>query len=134
MERDKTLTALAAVVLLHLAVTLAHGLAHASAGVRLGPAGLAFVLAVIVIGPLAGLVWLRTDTRSGARLIAATMAGALLFGLINHFAIPGADHVNHVIGPWRALFHTTAALLVVTEAAGAALGFACGWQPARRTA
>ena len=134
MGRDKTLTALVAVVLLHLAVTLAHGSAHASAGVPLGPAGLAFVLVVIVVGPLAGLAWLRTDPRAGALLIAVTMAGALLFGLVNHFVIPGPDQVEHVAASSRALFRTTAALLAITEAAGAALGIACGWRPARRTA
>jgi hypothetical protein len=62
--------------------------------VNLGPAGLAFVLAVIEIGPLAGLVWMRTNRRSGARLIALTMMGSLLFGLINHFIIPGTDRVD----------------------------------------
>jgi hypothetical protein len=134
MERDKTLTALAVVVLLHLAVTAAHGSAHASAGVRLGPAGMAFVLLVITIGPLAGLAWMWKNPRSGARLIAVTMTGALLFGLVNHFLIPGADHVGHVVGASRELFQATAALLVIIEAAGAALGVACGWRPARRTA
>jgi hypothetical protein len=134
MGRDKTHTALVAVVLLHLAVTLAHGSAHASAGVQVGPAGLAFVLVVIVAGPLAGLAWLRTDPRAGALLIAATMTGALLFGLLNHFVIPGADHVNHVAASSRVSFETTAALLVITEAAGSALGIACGWRPERRTA
>jgi hypothetical protein len=64
MKGNKTLIGLVIVVLLHAAVTVVHGSAHTSAGVNLGPAGLAFVLAVIVIGPLAGLAWMRTNRRS----------------------------------------------------------------------
>jgi hypothetical protein len=75
MKRNRTLIGLVIVVLLHVAVTVVHGSAHTSAGVNLGPVGLAFVLAVIVIGPLAGLAWMRTNLRSGARLIALAMMG-----------------------------------------------------------
>jgi hypothetical protein len=134
MGRDKTLMALAVVVLLHLGPTLAHGSAHGSARVELPPAGLAFVLLVVVIGPLAGLAWAVRDPRAGARLVGAAMAASLLFGLINHFLIPGADHVAHVVGPSRALFGVTAVLLAISEAAGAALGLARGFRPARRPA
>ena len=47
-----------------------------------------------------------------------SMAGALVFGLVNHFFIQGADHVAHVAREWRTLFASTAALLAVLEAAG----------------
>jgi hypothetical protein len=93
-EGKQTLIGLVTIVLLHAAVTVVHGSAHTSAGVELGPAGLAFVVAVIVIGPLAGLVWMRTNRRSGARLITLAMLGSLAFGLVNHFIIPGADRVD----------------------------------------
>ena len=122
---------LVAAVFLHLAVVISHGSAHAAAGVNLTPAAMAFVLVVIAIGPLAGLVWMRSDPRMGARVIAVTMTGALLFGLVNHFVIPGPDHVGHVAAAARARFETTAALLVITEAAGAMLGMAYGWRPTR---
>jgi disulfide bond formation protein DsbB len=89
---------------------------------------------VIGIGPIAGLAWAIKDSRPGARLVGATMAASLLFGLVNHFLAPGADHVGHVVGPSRTLFGATAVLLVVTEAAGAVLGFAHGFRPARRLA
>jgi hypothetical protein len=131
MRRDKTLIGLVTVVILHLAVTVAHGSAHAAAGVNLSPVGLAFVFTIIVLGPLAGLVWMWTNPRSGALLIGMTMAAALLFGLINHFVIPGADRIDEVHGPAQALFETTAVLLVLTESAGAALG-AYGWHSIRR--
>ena len=127
MKGNKTLIGLVIVVLLHLAVTVLHGSAHTSAGVNLGPAGLAFVIAVIEIGPLAGLIWMRTNRQSGARLIALAMMASLIFGMVNHFIIPGADRVDYVHGPSHVLFETTAVLLAITEAVGVALGIGYGW-------
>ena len=127
MRVNKTLIGLVIVVLLHAAVTVVHGSAHASAAVNLGPAGLAFVIAVIEIAPLAGLVWMLRNRRSGARLIALAMMASLVFGVVNHFIIPGADRVDYVHGPMHALFETTAVLLAITEAAGVTLGIGYGW-------
>jgi len=50
------------------------------------------------------------------------MAGALVFGLVNHFILAGSDHVSHVAADWRTLFGVTAALLVVSEAVGVVIG------------
>ena len=61
-------------------------------------------------------------SRAGAWIVAASMAGALVFGLVNHFIVDGSDHVTHVAAEWRSLFGVTAALLVVSEAAGVAIG------------
>jgi hypothetical protein len=127
MKGNKTVIGLVIVVLLHAAITIAHGSAHTAAQVNLGPAGLAFVIAVIEIGPLAGLVWMRTNRRSGARLIALAMMGSLVFGVVNHFIIPGADRVDYVHGPSHALFETTAILLAITETLGVVLGIGYGW-------
>jgi hypothetical protein len=109
-------------VWVHFVVAVVHGLAHRGAEVPLAPAAMAFVVVVILAGPLAGLLVMRWRAAAGASIVAATMAGALVFGLVNHFVVPGADHVAHVAGSWRVLFATTAALLAATEAAGAALG------------
>jgi hypothetical protein len=125
MERNRTIIALGAVVLIHAAVTVAHGSAHAAAGVGLNPLEVAFVSAIIVIGPVAGLIWLRWNPRAGAILIASTMMAALLFGLAKHFVMPGADRVDYVRDASRALFEGTAVLLAITESAGVALGIAC---------
>ena len=124
--------ALAAIVLAHLAISVVHGAAHTGARVELGAAATAFVYIVILAGPLAGLAIAMigsapadptgTRQRFGAAIVAATMAGALVFGLVNHFFIQGADHVAHVAREWRVLFASTAALLAVLEAAGAAIG------------
>jgi hypothetical protein len=114
--------ALAAVVLIHLAVSLVHGAAHSGAQVTLGAVGTAFVYIVILAGPLVGLAVAARQPQVGASIVALTMAGSLVFGLINHFIIQGTDHVAHVAPAWRTLFASTAALLVVVEAAGTAIG------------
>jgi hypothetical protein len=113
---------LAAVVLAHLAVSIVHGAAHSGAQVTLAPAGMAFVYIVILAGPLIGLAVAVRQPQVGASIVALTMAGSLVFGLINHFIIQGTDHVAHVDPAWRMLFGSTAALLVVVEAAGMVVG------------
>ena len=121
MTRTRTL---AAVVLTHLGISLIHGRAHAGAQVPLPLAGTLFVYLVILAGPLIGLTASAWTPRAGAVIVALSMAGALIFGLINHFIITGADqaHVAHVAAPWRTLFGITAALLVVSEAIGVLVG------------
>jgi hypothetical protein len=119
MTRTRTL---AAVVLIHLGISLIHGRAHAGAQVPLPMAGTLFVYIVILAGPLIGLMASAWTPRAGALIVAVSMAGALIFGLINHFIISGADHVAHVAAEWRTLFGITAALLVVSEAIGVLVG------------
>ena len=87
---------------------------------------MAFVFIVIMAGPLVGLALMWKLPLFGARLIGVTMGASLLFGLINHFVIAGADRVDHVAMEWRMMFGSTAAMLAVIEAAGAWLGFAYG--------
>ena len=121
---------MAAVVLIHLAVNIAHGRAHAGAQVPLPVVGALFVYIVILAAPLIGLgVW-RWRPRLGGWIVAASMSAALVFGLLNHFIIDGSDHVEHVAAEWRTLFGVTAALLVVCEAAGTAIGI---WSATRTT-
>ncbi len=114
--------ALAAVVLTHLAISIVHGRAHAGGQVPLPIAGTLFVYIVILAGPLVGLGVSRWRPHAGAWIVAASMSGALVFGLINHFIIDGLDHVAHVAAEWQPMFGTTAVLLVISEAAGAAVG------------
>jgi hypothetical protein len=119
---------LTAVVLTHLVMTFLHGAAHQGAAVGLGPVATVFVLLVIEVGPLAGLVVSRFRPSLGGWIVAAAMAGALVFGFVNHFVLISPDHVSHVTPDWRPLFAASAALLVVTEAAGVA----AGWRHATR--
>jgi len=119
----RTRIALIAVVVIHLAIMAAHGAAHAQANVPLGPIGNAFVLIVIGIGPVAGLAWSFVRLREGSLIVAATMAASLVFGAVNHFVIPGPDHVAHVAAAAQVPFGVTAALLFVSELAGVAVGW-----------
>jgi hypothetical protein len=130
MTRGQTL---AAIVLVHLAISIAHGRAHAGAQVSLPLAGAQFVYIVILAGPLVGLAVSRWRPRTGAWIVAASMSGALVFGLINHFVIAGSDHVMQVAQEWRMLFGVTAALLVVSEAIGVGAGIWCAMPHPRTT-
>jgi len=125
--------ALPAVVLTHLVTAIVHGRAHTGAQVPLSLAGTLFVYIVILAGPLVGLGVSRWWSRPGAWIVAACMSGALVFGLVNHFILDGMDHVAHVPPEWRPLFGVTAALLVISEAAGAAIGVWAATRSAGRT-
>src|SRR4051812_29729324 len=83
-------------VLGHLAVTIVHGAAHSGAHVPMTLAASLFIFLIIEAGPLAGLWLARSRPRAGGWLVAATMAGSLVFGLVNHFVISSPDHVNQV--------------------------------------
>ena len=112
--------ALPAIVVVHLAISIVHGRAHA---------GALFVYIVILAGPLLGLAVSPWRPRAGAWIVAGSMSGALIFGLISHFIIAGPDHVAHVAAEWRALFAVTAVLLAFTEAIGVGAGI---WYASRR--
>jgi len=129
MNRSQSSTQLwvTVVVLAHLVISIVHGMAHSKAHVALSPAANVFVLAVIVAGPLIGLVLMWPVPRIGSLLIALTMAGALIFGFVNHFVYASPDHIAHVDPQWRPLFTTTAVLLVLTEALGSGLAVRSLW-------
>jgi hypothetical protein len=121
-RRIKTLRRwLTAAVLLHLAVSIVHGAAHANAHVPLSSAANVFVFFVILAGPVIGLALTWRAERIGSWMIAITMAASLVFGVVNHFVLASPDHVAHVARQWRPLFTTTAVLLAVTEALGTAV-------------
>jgi hypothetical protein len=107
-----------AAVLAHLVVSLAHGAAHDGAQVPLSRAATLFVYVVILAGPLVGLALSWRARRFGSVVVAAAMAGSLVFGVVNHFVLESPDHVSQVEAQWRTLFGTTAALLTITEMLG----------------
>jgi hypothetical protein len=113
---------LAAVVALHLIVSIVHGTAHSAAHVPLSRAATLFVYVVILAGPIVGLAIAWSFARAGGWTVAVTLAASLVFGVLNHFVIAGSDYVAHVDLAWRPLFTTTAVLLALSEAAGAVLG------------
>ena len=114
-------TWLIVVVLAHLVVAIVHGAAHAQARVPLSPEANLFVFIVILAGPLIGVALTWVAGRTGAWTVAVTLAGALVFGLVNHFVFESPDHIAHIDREWRTLFTATAVLLAVTEALGSGL-------------
>lgn len=112
---------LAAIVLAHLAVSVVHGAAHAEAAVELSPASTIFVFVVILAAPLVGLALTWPSAQVGGWLVAGAMMASLVFGVVKHFVLVGADHVSRVPPEARTLFAATAALVAITEALGAGL-------------
>ena len=113
---------MAAAVLAHLVTSMVHGTAHQGAHIPLSQVATLFVFVVILAGPVVGLALSWRAERTGSLIVALTMAGALVFGLVNHFLLNSPDHVSRVEAQWRIIFGTTAALLTITEILG--LGFA----------
>ena len=116
-------------VWVHAAVTVCHSVAHVGAGVWMPLPAMAYIWLVIIIGPIAGW-WLVRSGRvcTGSCVVAVCMLGAFLFGALNHFVWPGADHIDSIAaGLWRGPFQATAVLLALTEAGGALAGLQGGW-------
>jgi hypothetical protein len=124
LMKDNLLRSSVAVVLVHAALSLPHGMAHAAEQATLPAAANAFVAIVIVIAPLValGLLWSRLPWFGGLLLLTSMLA-ALLFGIMFHYVLPGPDHVGSVpAGSWQLLFQLTAGLLALSEAIGAVVG------------
>jgi hypothetical protein len=115
------------IVLFHLALNIAHGMAHGRLAIRLDTFQKIFVVAVILIAPLlaAYLIW-KGRLRTGGALLALSMAGALVFGVYFHFILPGPDHVTHINLPMsfdmRDIFDVSAVLLALSECLGLLAG------------
>jgi hypothetical protein len=114
----------AVLVLAHLLVNIVHGAAHRELHVTLPPAGMLFVMIVILLCPLLALVLLWTpQNRLGLLLLTVSMAASSVFGLYNHFLVRGPDHVSaQTSDAWGTAFVLTAYLLFLTEALGTFLG------------
>src|SRR3712207_1461885 len=62
-----------------------HSRAHVVLGIDPSPAQLAFIVAVIILAPLAsGALLLARRTAAGGATLAASMAGSFVFGLYYH--------------------------------------------------
>ena len=118
-----------AIVVAHLLVNIAHGLAHRQLCVGLPPSGSFFVILVVLILPLVAmaLVW-TAQKRLGLILLSLSMLASLLFGLYHHFLVTSPDHVHsQPASPWGIAFVFTAYGLLVTEATGTYVGFHFLW-------
>ena len=125
-QTDRPITYAAMIVWLHAGVVVLHGLTHVETEVGLSPFGTAFVTGIVVLAPLLALLLLHArGPRAGALLLLFSMLGALIFGLWNHFLVPGADQVAEVPpGVWHLPFLVTSILLAVLELVGTGVG---GW-------
>ena len=116
------------IVWLDLVVTVIHALAHIGANIWLAFLGNAVVVVVILVAPLVSLFLLHTARLEwlGALLLFLSMLAAFLFGVWNHFLLPGSDNIGHVPpGVWQQPFQVTAVLLTILQAAGTAIGLWC---------
>jgi hypothetical protein len=118
--------AIASVVVLHALISLAHGLAHLLIPVPVTLLELIYIVVVIAIMPVIGAALIYTPRRQfGAWLVFVGMGGAFLFGLAQHFLLPGGDNVaNMPPTAWTGVFQVSAALLGITEVVGTLLAAA----------
>ena len=124
MSVTRAATYATAIVVAHLLVNIAHGLAHRGLHVGLPPSGSVFVIVVVLILPLVAmiLVW-SAKQRHGLMLLSLSMLGSLLFGFYHHFLVASPDHVRlQPASAWGIAFVLTAYGLLITEAIGAYVG------------
>jgi len=111
------------IVLLHLLITVPHGLAHGELQIQMSLWQNLYILIVINLLPLVAAVLIWRRKRLGFKLLLISMAGSFLFGLFYHFIAAGPDNVASVAGhPSAHTFQITAVLLAVSEAAGVVAG------------
>ena len=118
-----------AIIVAHLLLNIAHGLAHRELRVGLAPSASIFVIVVVLILPLVamGLLW-TTEKRLGFILLSLSMFGSLLFGLYHHFMVMGPYHVrSQPPNPWGLAFVLTAYGLSIAEAIGTYVGVHFLW-------
>jgi hypothetical protein len=84
-----------AVVVAHLLVNIAHGLAHRELHVGIDPPASIFVIVLVLVSPLLAmaLVW-TTKKRIGLILLSLSRFGSLLFGFYHHFLVASPDQVR----------------------------------------
>lgn len=112
------------IVLAHTLISAAHGLFHFRLGIYLSALQSAYVLIVISLGPIlaAALLWLRR-ARPGFLCLFLSMGGALVFGFYWHYVAVSPDNVFQMHeGNLQTLFRFSAALLVLSEVIGVAVG------------
>ena len=118
-----------AIVVAHLLVNIAHGLAHRELRVGLDPPASIFVIVVVLVSPMlaTALVW-TMKKRLGLILLSLSMFGSFLFGLYHHFVVASQDHVrSQPPDLWGSVFVLTAYGLLITEVIGAYVGVHFLW-------
>jgi len=111
-------------VVIHAVIAVVHGMAHSDLGIEMTTLQNAFINIVIGATPVIAAIILWTKfARLGAVLLAASMIGALVFGVYYHYIAISPDHVSHLPeGNLQGLFRVTAFLLPISEAFGMSVG------------
>jgi hypothetical protein len=119
-------------VVAHFAATLVHSASHFALQILPTGLDLAFIFAVITIGPIVGLLVLRFNRILAGGLVAVLLAASFVYGFYSHFLAPGPDNVTLVISQsWTVVFLVTAALIGALEIAGGVVAAAVFWTAAR---
>jgi hypothetical protein len=123
---------LAILVVMNFVIVVIHSAAHFALGIVPGFADSAFIIAVIVVGPLIPLRFLPSGSRSSVVALAALLLASFVYGVSNHFILAGADHIAiDPSSPWTLVFVATAILLAALEPAGAAIAVVVAWRAFR---
>ena len=94
-------------VIIHLVGNLWHGDAHTTLGITLPAVKTAFVIVVILVGPILGavLTWSRFAIL-GSWIVGVSMVGSVVFGVYHHYVLISNDNVEHLpAGTPEALAH-----------------------------
>ena len=126
---NRTATYVTALVLAHLPISIAHGLAHLELHVGLVLPDVIFVILVVLLLPLVAMVLVWTaEKRLGLILLTLSMSGSLLFGIYHHFMVMSPDHVRSMPpNAWGLTFVLTAYALSLAEAIGTYMGVHFLW-------
>lgn len=106
----------------HLLVAIVHGATHGLVPVTLPSWQNALVVATVFVGPIVGVLLDERGHRLGLPLLAGSLAGAFLLGLILHVLVENPDHLLAVpASPWRSAFQLTGVAVTLVPAIGAAV-------------
>ena len=114
-----------AVVIVSVAVNVARTASHAGQHLMsLSAWQLVYITVVIYAAAIVAAILLWTRRRLvGAWLLAASMSGSLVFGLLYHLLVPGSDNVfTQPSGTWHDTFQVTAVLLSLVQVVGVFVG------------
>ena len=104
-------------VVVHFLLLIVHGIAHRKLDIGMNRLQEAFIFVVIYATPLLAAVCIGIGRQSaGAASLGISMAASLIFGMINHFLLHGADNALSVqAGAQGVLFQASAVALVGIE-------------------
>lgn len=126
-------------VILHFVGSLWHGDAHTILEITLPGIKTAFVIVVIIIGPILGavLTWTRFVIL-GYWLVGISMAGSVVFSVYHHYVLISNDNVEHLpagTSEAHAHFSNSAEFIALVALAAALLAFyAAGRQQSGKSA